>query len=81
MHLWLREVAPSAELRSWFGHEPAKWREFRRRYLAELSHQADAIAQIRQAEKKGPITLVYAAKDEEHNNAVALREYLAESRG
>ena len=73
---WLKEIAPSAELRKWFGHEPARWKEFLRRYFAELDANPQAVAELRRRLGKGHATLLYAARDEEHNNAVALREYL-----
>lgn len=72
---WLRDVAPSTELRQWFGHDPAKWVEFRKRYFAELKKNP-AVAGLRELTTKGTITFVFAAADMEHNNAVALREYL-----
>ncbi|MEQ1956454.1 DUF488 domain-containing protein [Mesorhizobium sp. CN2-181] len=75
--LWLKEIAPSAELRRWFGHDPAKWDEFRRRYRDELDRDPEAVQALRQAiAGKGTVTLLYAARDDDHNNAVALREYL-----
>ena len=74
--LWLKEIAPSAELRKWFGHDPAKWEEFKRRYSAELRANAEPVAQLKAEAKKGPLTLVYGAKDEEHNDAVVLMEWL-----
>lgn len=74
---WLKEIAPSNELRAWFGHEPAKWTEFRRRYFAELDANQEAVAALRALLKsKGRTTLLFGARDEAHNNAVALREYL-----
>ena len=73
---WLKDVAPSAELRRWFEHDPAKWDEFKRRYDRELSHNHEALAPIIEAEHKGNVTLVYSARDTEHNNALALKEYL-----
>jgi len=73
---WLKDVAPSNELRRWFGHEPEKWDEFRRRYFAELDERPEAWAPLRQATAAGDITLLYSARDTEHNNAVALREYM-----
>lgn len=73
---WLKDVAPSHELRKWFGHEPARWDEFRRRYFAELDANAGALGSLREAAWRGPVTLCFAARDMEHNNAVALREYL-----
>ena len=75
---WLREVAPSAALRRWFGHEPARWAEFKRRYFQELRAEpaATAIAHLRTPGARRRMTLLYAAQDEVHNNAVALREHL-----
>lgn len=73
---WLKEVAPSDALRRWFGHDPAKWADFRRRYFAELSNHPEAWEPIRTAARDGTVTLVYSAHDSEHNNAVALKEYL-----
>ena len=77
LDLWLKEVAPSTELRQWFGHDPVRWEEFRARYFAELAEKEDVPAQIRVAGSKGDVTLVYSARDERHNNAVALKQYLA----
>jgi uncharacterized protein YeaO (DUF488 family) len=74
--LWLRDIAPGDGLRKWFGHDPGKWEEFKKRYFAELDAKPEPVAQLRKAADGGPLTLVYAARDEEHNNAVALREYL-----
>jgi uncharacterized protein YeaO (DUF488 family) len=73
---WLKNVAPSAELRKWFGHDPVKWSEFRRRYFAELNANPNGWQPIVEAERKGAVTLLYGAKDEILNNAIALREYL-----
>ncbi len=70
--LWLKDVAPSTELRKWFAHDPARWTEFKSRYRAELSKSAEPLATLKQAIAKGPSTLLYGAKDEEHNQAVAL---------
>lgn len=75
LDVWLRDVAPSTELRQWFDHDPAKWAEFGRRYRAELRHNP-ALAQLRELAQQGPITLVYAARDEQHNAAVVLRQVL-----
>ena len=75
---WYKEVAPSNELRIWFGHEPAKWREFKKRYYTELDGHQEAWRQLLEDVHKGDITLVYGAKDKEHNNAAALRDYLEE---
>ena len=75
LHGWLKDVAPSPALRQWFGHDPKKWVEFKRRYFGELRSKEEALAPLR--DPGGPITLVYGARDTEHNAAVALREYLA----
>jgi uncharacterized protein YeaO (DUF488 family) len=72
--LWLKEAAPSSELRRWFGHEPARWGEFCRRYTAELAANSAALAPLRGLD--GVVTLLYAARDREHNNAAALAEWL-----
>jgi len=74
--LWLKEIAPSDALRKWFGHDPEKWSEFRKRYVRELACKPEAVAQIREHVGKEIITLVYGAKDQQHNNAVALKEYI-----
>ena len=73
---WLKDLAPSTELRKWFGHEPERWPEFKRRYQLELGKHAGALNEIRSRGRKGAITLLFAAKDKAHNNAVALLEYL-----
>ena len=73
---WAKEIAPSEELRRWFGHDPARWPEFRRRYAAELDAHRDALAELATLAASGPITLVYAARDTAHNNAVVLAEIL-----
>jgi len=73
---WVREAAPSAELRTWFGHDPARWDEFRRRYWAELDARPEVWEPLLRAARSGTITLVFAARDAEHSNAVALRDYL-----
>lgn len=76
--LWLKSAAPSTELRKWFGHDPARWQEFRRRYLRELEEKQDELAPIRaELKKTGRVTLVYSARDTERNQAVVLLEYLA----
>ena len=74
--LWLREIAPSTALRRWFNHEPDKWDEFRQRYSAELMENAGAVRSILEKASSSKVTLLFAAKDETRNNAVALREYL-----
>lgn len=78
---WLRDVGPSAELRRWFGHDPAKWAEFRRRYFAELDANEEAWKPLATAARRGTITLLFSARDAEHNNAVALKEYLQKRTG
>jgi uncharacterized protein YeaO (DUF488 family) len=74
--LWLKEVAPSAELRKWYGHDPDKWAEFRRRYQAELDEKREVLDDLKRRLKEGPVTFVFAARDEEHNSALVLKEYL-----
>lgn len=78
---WLKDVAPSDALRRWFAHDPKKWDEFQRRYFAELDAHRDAVAPIETASRREPVTLVYSARDTEHNNAVALREYIRRHAG
>jgi uncharacterized protein YeaO (DUF488 family) len=73
---WLKEAGPSTELRKWFNHDPEKWSEFRRRYFAELNQRKEAWAPIREAAERGTVTLLYSSHDTEHNNAVALKEYI-----
>ena len=73
---WLRDVGPSTELRRWFGHDPAKWNEFRRRYAGELKAHPEALEPILKASRRGRVTLLYSSHDTEHNNAVALKQYL-----
>jgi uncharacterized protein YeaO (DUF488 family) len=73
---WLPDVGPSHELRKWFGHEPQKWDDFRRRYFAELDEHPEAWQPLLEATVAGDLTLLYSSRDVEHNNAVALRQYL-----
>ena len=73
---WLKEVGPSTELRKWFSHDPGKWSEFRRRYFRELDSRPEAWQPIVSAARHGRVTLVYSSHDTEHNNAVALQQYL-----
>jgi uncharacterized protein YeaO (DUF488 family) len=73
---WCKEVAPSHELRTWFGHDPQRWEEFRRRYEIELDDNPSSWQPLLDAATAGDITLLYSSKDREHNNAVALRDYL-----
>lgn len=74
--LWLKEIAPSTELRKWFGHDPEKWKEFQSRYKTELRNNAAAVEALRTKANKGPVTLIYAARDEEHNEARVLERFL-----
>jgi uncharacterized protein YeaO (DUF488 family) len=73
---WVRDVAPSASLRAWFDHDPSRWDEFSRRYAEELRDQRTLLQKIRRLAREAPVTLVYGARDEAHNNAVALRRIL-----
>jgi uncharacterized protein YeaO (DUF488 family) len=73
---WLKEAAPSNELRKWYGHEPAKWGEFRRRYFADLEKVPEAWQPLVEAARRGTITLVYSSQEKEINNAVALKEFV-----
>ncbi|WP_108663782.1 DUF488 domain-containing protein [Acuticoccus kandeliae] len=75
---WIRDVAPSKTLRQWFDHDPKKWTEFRERYLAELGSNPGGVSRCLEWCRKGPVTLLFAAKDREHNQAVVLREYLSD---
>jgi uncharacterized protein YeaO (DUF488 family) len=75
---WLKDLAPSTELRRWFDHDPAKWTEFQRRYRAELDAIPQAWAPLVDAVRGGAVTLLYSSRDREHNNAVVLRDYLRE---
>ena len=75
---WAKDVAPSHELRKWFGHDPQRWEEFRRRYFAELDAHPQAWRPLVDAATTGEITLLYSSRDREHNNAIALRDYLLE---
>ena len=77
LDLWLKDLAPSPELRKWFDHDPLKWAEFRRRYAEELGQKPDLLDLLLQKESEGPVTLVYGARDERHNAAVALESILA----
>jgi uncharacterized protein YeaO (DUF488 family) len=74
--LWLKDVAPSTELRKWFGHDPDRWDEFRRRYQKELRGKEDLIKMLKRKAKAGVITLIYAARDEERNGALVLKKFL-----
>ena len=74
---WMKDLAPSNELRRWFGHDPSRWDEFRQRYEAELSQRADLLDKLRALAQEEPLTLVFGARDELHNQAVVLRDILA----
>jgi uncharacterized protein YeaO (DUF488 family) len=78
LSLWLKDIAPSAELRTWFGHDPERYAEFSTRYRAELAGNLEAVAQLEELARQGPLTLLYGAHDEEHNQARVLAEYLRE---
>ena len=73
---WMKDIAPSTELRRWFGHDPGRWHEFCRRYAAEAHEHQDLLEELRARARKGRITLVYSARDETHNDAVALRNLI-----
>jgi uncharacterized protein YeaO (DUF488 family) len=76
--LWLKEVAPSPELRKWYSHDPAHWEEFKRRYRAELAANAKGVSELQSHLQKGPVTFVYAARDEQRNSALLLKEFIEE---
>ena len=73
---WFKDIAPSTALRQWFGHDPARWQEFRRRYAGEVRQNPELLGQLRARARQGPITLVFSAHDEVHNDAVVLRDLL-----
>ena len=77
---WMKDVAPSTRLRQWFGHDPERWPEFHRRYTRELRQQAGAVDELRDLALRGPVTLVFAAHDEAHNQAIVLRDALLQPR-
>ena len=74
--MWAKDIAPSTELRQWFGHETSRWEEFRRRYIAELEQKPDLLKELRALARSGQITLVFGAHDQTHNDAVVLRKVL-----
>jgi uncharacterized protein YeaO (DUF488 family) len=74
--LWLKEIAPSTELRKWFGHDPVKWKSFRGRYETEIRHKEDLIKVLKQEARERTITLLYGARDEKHNEALVLKQFL-----
>lgn len=73
---WMKDIAPSTELREWFGHDAERWPEFQRRYALEVRKHREQLAELRRLARKDPLTLVYSARDETHNDAVALRQVL-----
>lgn len=73
---WAKDIAPSTELRKWFGHDSDRWQEFRRRYAEEVSRHPDELSKLRAMAKEGPVTLVFSGHDEAHNNAIVLRDLL-----
>ena len=75
--LWLKEIAPTTGLRQWFGHRPERWAQFLKRYRHELDNNAEAVAKLRALARRGPVTLLYSARDTERNQAAALADYLA----
>lgn len=78
---WLKEVAPSTELRQWFAHDPSKWSAFKRKYFVELNKDEQGWTPILRAARRGNVTLLYSARDTEHNNAIALKTYLDKKLG
>ena len=74
--IWLRDIAPSEELRRWYGHVPERWEEFKRRYHRELDRNPEAVARLREMLEDGPVTILFGARDERRNQAIALKEYL-----
>ena len=78
---WMKDIAPSSELRKWFGHDPARWPEFRKRYAAEIKEHPEQLQRLRALAREGALTLVFSASDEEHNNAVVLRDMILDQCG
>lgn len=76
LKLWLKEIAPSTELRKWFNHDPKKWPEFQKRYKQELRNNQDAVNQLKSLAKKQTVTLLYGARDEEHNEALVIQQFI-----
>jgi uncharacterized protein YeaO (DUF488 family) len=74
--LWLKDIAPTTELRKWYGHDPEKWTEFKKRYREELKKNPQPVALLKREVEEGPVTLVYGARDEEHNEALVLQKLL-----
>lgn len=75
--LWLKDIAPSTELRKWFGHDPVRWNEFRERYCEELGKNSVEVSHLKDQLKKGDVNLVYGSKDEEHNEAIVIKEFIS----
>jgi uncharacterized protein YeaO (DUF488 family) len=78
--LWLKEIAPSTELRKWFGHDPAKWKKFRARYESEIRHNSEVFTVLKQKTREDAVTLLYGARDQEHNEALVLKQLLEKDR-
>lgn len=76
LDLWLKDIGPSTELRKWFGHEPSRWAEFRRRYADEIAQKPQLLTQLRDIARQGVLTMVYSAHDEQHNDALVLQELI-----
>ena len=76
VNLWLKDIAPSTALRKWFGHQPSKWEGFKKRYSAELERNTEQVSLLERELRAGKVTLVYGAKDQEHNGAIVLKEFL-----
>jgi uncharacterized protein YeaO (DUF488 family) len=74
--LWMKDISPSPELRKWYGHDPAKWTEFQKRYRAELDNSKETVEELREKCRSGTVTFVYAARDEERNSALILKKFL-----
>ena len=74
--LWMKEIAPSTELRKWFHHSPDRWEEFRHRYIAELKERPDLLSELKHHMQSGPVTLIFSARDEDRNSAVELKEFI-----
>jgi uncharacterized protein YeaO (DUF488 family) len=77
LDLWLKDIAPSTELRKWFNHDPEKWKEFQKKYLKELKENKEAVNELKEHLKKGTVSLLYGAKDQQHNEAEVLKEYFS----
>ncbi len=81
LDLWLKEIGPSNELRKWFGHDPERWNGFKEKFFSELDEKKELVEQIIAKAREGDVVLLFGAKDEEHNNAVALKEYIESRMG